>query len=157
MNTMFYVRRRGAPREWMVVGDEIKGGWIWGETSNSTPLDLSKATRLAKRHEGEVCDAARHPLVQLPIIHSNGSGYKNLVGDLEPAEDALRLAIEKLSATGPNGRDYYPEGPDAFTRASEQHAERCRKLRSVLEDLETIHEHVQDVEDARLASRRTYP
>ncbi len=51
--------------------------------------------------------------MQLPTIHLNGTSKANLIEPLCEASQSLDLAYEALKRTGPNGRDYYPQGQAA--------------------------------------------
>lgn len=80
--------------------------------------------------------------MQTPTIHLNGTSKEALLEQWEEAYNALRIAIEKLAAAAPNGRDYYPQGPDAFAKATEEHRERLRKLTTVHAELQELAETV---------------
>ncbi len=57
----------------------------------------------------------------LPSIHLNGTSAEQLLEQACEAGNAVRAAIVALEAAGPNARDYYPQGDDAFTRARAEH------------------------------------
>lgn len=78
----------------------------------------------------------------LPTIHRNGTAAQTLLDDLCEAMSALRTAAEKVQAAGPNGRDYYPQGPQAITQAQEEHASRLERIDAVRRELEALAEHV---------------
>lgn len=78
----------------------------------------------------------------LPTIHLGGTSCVDLLEDNRTAADAIRQAIRKLEAAGPNGRDYYPQGPSAFTQAQQEHQDRLEDLGRVLQDLDTIADHL---------------
>lgn len=78
----------------------------------------------------------------LPTIHRNGTAASDLLKDLCEATDALRWATQKIQAAGPNGRDYYPQGPQAFVQAQLEHALRLEQLDAMRRDLEALAEHV---------------
>lgn len=77
-----------------------------------------------------------------PTIHTNGTSAEALEAQLENAGHALRAALDALGEAAPNGRDYYPQGPDAIRVAVAEHAARVAALRDVLADIEALHEHV---------------
>jgi hypothetical protein len=77
-----------------------------------------------------------------PTIHLNGTGAEALLLGYEAAGGALRAAMDALEEAGPNARDYYPQGSDAFPRAAREHASRVERLRSVLAEIGDLHEHV---------------
>lgn len=74
----------------------------------------------------------------IPTIHMNGTNRNRLLDDICGATNALREAIRKLCETGPNGRDYYPQGPDAFRAAQAEHQSRLERLGSVQTELEAL-------------------
>jgi hypothetical protein len=77
-----------------------------------------------------------------PTIHLNGTNPQDLLEDQLHMIDKLRDAIRAMEHNGPNGRDYYPQGSQAFQHAVEEHEQRLLVLRNVLAELETIAEHV---------------
>ena len=88
-----------------------------------------------------------------PIVHINGTSGDVLAEAYERATNALHDALEALCEACPNGRDYYPLGPDAFGRAQKQHEERVTKLRATLSELAMIRESIADQVDRRAAGR----
>lgn len=78
----------------------------------------------------------------IPTIHLNGSSRADLMEQLYDQMKAIRTAIEVMLRTGPNGRDYYPQGPDAIKQAIKEHYDRTEKLHQVLRELETIAEGI---------------
>lgn len=82
--------------------------------------------------------------VPIPTVHSNGTagtalyaGYTTAIHSVQDACDAVNNAIL-------NGRDYYPEGPEAFDGARDHRNSMLEKLRSVFEDLQTIAAGIDD-------------
>ncbi len=55
--------------------------------------------------------------------------------------DAVRAAEMALSMTAPNGRDYYPQGPEAIDRAISDHCARQAALASVFDQLQELSAH----------------
>lgn len=55
--------------------------------------------------------------MQLPCIHPNGTSKNELLAALSNASLALDAAFVALKKTAPNGRDYYPLGPEAMRNA----------------------------------------
>jgi hypothetical protein len=76
----------------------------------------------------------------VPTVHLNGTSRKELLKQIEDAHAAVRNAIDKLCAAGPNGRDYYPQGPQAINHAVDEHSVRVQKLVSVQRELEELAE-----------------
>jgi hypothetical protein len=81
-----------------------------------------------------------------PTIHLNGTSRDELLRQLTTAGGALRKAIGALSDAAPHGRDYYPQGSSAITKATAEHVSRLSRLQSVYEELEALAEHVANVE-----------
>ena len=79
----------------------------------------------------------------IPTVHMNGTSRDNLVNPLREAYKALRIALDKLAETAPNGRDYYPQGPDAINRAMDEYRSRQERLQSVQKELTDIAMAVQ--------------
>ena len=77
-----------------------------------------------------------------PTIHMNGTAACDLIEDLTRASASLYQAILDVQRAGPNGRDYYPQGPDAISRAIADHVWRLKRLTDVRQELEDIIEHV---------------
>jgi len=80
----------------------------------------------------------------IPTIHLNGTAREALEAQLEDANQALAAALEALQAAAPNGRDYYPQGPEAIALAAEQHAGRVRAVSAVRDEIQQIFEALPD-------------
>lgn len=78
----------------------------------------------------------------VPTIHLNGSGKKNLTEQLENAVIALNNALDALQQAAPHGRDYYPQGDDAYNLAARQHRSRIESLHLVQNELKDIWERI---------------
>jgi hypothetical protein len=74
----------------------------------------------------------------LPVIHMNGTSRERLMDAIEEAYSKVGDAMSALAQTAPNGRDYYPAGPEAFEKAIEEHMSRVARLQTVREELEFI-------------------
>jgi len=85
---------------------------------------------------------AQTTAIQSPHIHSNGTSKDYLLDRLCEASEALDAAFEALRLTVPNGRDYYPLGPDAMATAQAQHADRTRRLDAIKAEIDQIAESV---------------
>jgi hypothetical protein len=91
--------------------------------------------------------------VAVPTVHLNGSAGSNLLAGIERAATEVHGAILALAEAGPNMRDYYPQGPDAYSVAAEEHAARLRSLSDVHGELMTLWEAVSDQVDAATMAR----
>jgi len=78
-----------------------------------------------------------------PTIHMNGTSKKELLEALQTAYLAIGEAKKALAQTSPNGRDYYPSGPDAINKAQDEHFDRMARLISVQKELAEIAEGIQ--------------
>ena len=78
-----------------------------------------------------------------PTIHLNGSSRARLVEDYKAASTSLRGAMDLLALTGPNGRDYYPQGDDAIKEATAEHVDRLRRLAAIKGEIDEILKHLR--------------
>lgn len=74
----------------------------------------------------------------VPTVHLNGTSGPALLEQLTEAHRAGTTFLEKLAQASPHGRDYYPQGPDAYLTASREHEARMKLVRGVLLELEAI-------------------
>ena len=84
--------------------------------------------------------------MMVPTIHLNGTSREDLEAAAEAAYRALTEAIEKVAALGPNGRDFYPQGPDALGQALEEHAQLRGRLEAVRGEVEIYYNALVDKE-----------
>jgi hypothetical protein len=82
--------------------------------------------------------------MMLPTIHMNGTSGRALLEGYCDAISAVHGALEALARAAPNGRDYYPQGPDACATADSEHDARKQALIGVLNELQVMAEHVAD-------------
>lgn len=78
----------------------------------------------------------------IPSVHMNGTSRQELIRLNLEAIEAIDAAMEALGRAGPNGRDYYPQGPDATMEARRQHANRMHNLRAARDELTQITETI---------------
>lgn len=76
--------------------------------------------------------------MQLPTLHLNGTSKERLIDALCNASAALDGAYESLKQTAPNGRDYYPQGPAAYTKANDEHMDRLRRLDAIKSEVDAL-------------------
>ncbi len=91
----------------------------------------------------------RRENMMLPTIHLNGTSPKTLLEDHLNALRAVQTAMEAIAAAAPNGRDFYPQGPDACGKAGVEHRERIARLKKVYDEMMAIAEHCSDAIDSR--------
>lgn len=73
-----------------------------------------------------------------PTIHLNGTSKDELLNQLEAVVSALDAALAAINAAAPNGRDFYPQGPEALTKAQAAFDERVLALRRVHTDFSNL-------------------
>lgn len=72
-------------------------------------------------------------MTTIPTLHLNGTSKTDLRDEYAAAYDALTKALEAFASTTCNGRDFYPQGPDAYYKARDErskafgHIEAARK------------------------------
>ena len=71
-----------------------------------------------------------------PTIHLNGTGYDTLYKEYKSAYKAVKEAINSVCDATMNGRDYYPQGDDAFFQARKEREDALEHLRIVEHYLE---------------------
>lgn len=76
-----------------------------------------------------------------PTIHLNGTSASALVYGYVAAMLAVEAAIDKVAQASPNGRDYYPQGDDAFAKARAEHNARLQAMGNVANELRRLAEH----------------
>lgn len=62
-------------------------------------------------------------MTTIPTLHLNGTGATTLRDEYAAAYDALKKAREAFASTTCNGRDFYPQGADAYYKARDERAE----------------------------------
>lgn len=80
----------------------------------------------------------------LPTIHMNGTSKRMLLEGYDDAQFAIRQAQDKICKIEFNARDYYPQGPDAWTQAVQERTEILRKLEEARDYLLKHIEHIHD-------------
>lgn len=78
----------------------------------------------------------------LPLVHLNGTRKKTLLDGYDQAADKLHDFIEAWGGIEFNARDYYPNGPEAWTAARDARDEMNRHIRAVREYLDAHREHL---------------
>jgi hypothetical protein len=84
-------------------------------------------------------------MTAIPSVHINGTSRAALLRGYLDGIEALRTALEVMQRNGPNGRDFYPQGPDAMKEAQMEHTDRCLRVKMVMDELEAIAEAVAGV------------
>jgi hypothetical protein len=71
-------------------------------------------------------------------IHLNGTSGKDLWNEYHAAYEATKNSIDALCNATCNGRDFYPQGPAAFSQARSERDEALQKLREVKTYIEEV-------------------
>jgi hypothetical protein len=80
--------------------------------------------------------------MQLPAIHSNGTGKATLLREYRKGVEKVDDAIAAVRDITVHGRDYYIIGPEAGSVAMEEHRDRLKRLEAVKDDLVAIWHHI---------------
>ena len=80
----------------------------------------------------------------IPSVHLNGTSKDELLRQIENVVRVLGEAISALRQMAPNGRDYYPQGHRAVYQATDEHSDRIKRLRSVLDELESLYNAIDE-------------
>lgn len=88
-----------------------------------------------------------------PTIHMNGTSPDDLLEQYRNAMDAIQAAGEMLAQCGPNGRDYYPQSPEALTSAIDEHRSRRERIEAVFEEVQELAMHCMDAVEERAARK----
>ena len=67
-------------------------------------------------------------MATIPTLHLNGTSKTDLRDGYAAAYDAINNAIDALAKAELNGRDFYPQGPDAYYQARKERDEAFDKL-----------------------------
>jgi hypothetical protein len=79
-----------------------------------------------------------------PTIHRNGTSRESLKRQYEEATNGVQHAIETVSQSAPNARDYYPQSDSAINQAIREHTARLEKLQAIRKELVELWESVLD-------------
>lgn len=74
----------------------------------------------------------------IPTVHLNGTSRDELVATLTNASEALDAAYRAIKLAAPNGRDYYPQGPDAIQTATAEHMNRLLRLDAIKTEIDEL-------------------
>ncbi len=89
--------------------------------------------RPAGAYPGTFPPSAISCMTTLPTLHINGTGAETLRAEYEALFEALAVAEARLLAATCNGRDFYPQGPDAYYAARFERDGMLAKLREVID------------------------
>lgn len=77
-----------------------------------------------------------------PTVHLNGTSRIDLQEQYHGAYMALQDALVALRQSCPNGRDYYPQGPEAFRKAVAEQESRIERLEAIQTEVKAIYASV---------------
>ena len=95
-------------------------------------------------------------VITLPTIHLNGTSASMLLEGYTEAMLAISAAERAIQNIEFNARDYYPSGPEAWTKAVNERRDQLQKLKDVSAYQSAHVEHVADIiaeREARKAER----
>jgi hypothetical protein len=72
-------------------------------------------------------------MATIPTVHLNGTSFTDLRDGYAAAYDAIDKAIDALVNAEHNGRDFYPQGPDAYSQARKERDQAFDQLRAAQE------------------------
>jgi hypothetical protein len=84
------------------------------------------------------------PTTPMPTVHLNGTSHKMLTEGYEEAHYTLGLFTKAFGHIEFNGRDYYPQGPEAWTAAADARIEMNEKIRDLVKYIE---DHLESLAD----------
>ena len=82
--------------------------------------------------------------ITLPTIHLNGTGAKTIFDENLEAMHAICDALAVIEKMEFNARDYYPQGPEAYTAARAERNTHVEALRKAKEHFMAIALHAQE-------------
>ena len=82
--------------------------------------------------------------ITLPTIHLNGTGAQSLVDEYRAVRKAVNAADDALVAATCNGRDFYPQGSNAYYTARRERDAMLDMLRQVRSYAEAWEAHAMN-------------
>jgi len=79
-----------------------------------------------------------------PTVHLNGTGKEALLAQNRAVYDALYETLVAMRGAQPHARDFYPQGPEAYKAARDEHVARLTALETVLDQYAAICENIAD-------------
>ena len=77
-------------------------------------------------------------MATIPTIHLNGTSGDDLKREYHNAYKAIDAAIDALGAATSNGRDFYPQGSDAYSRHRQERNSAFSQLFAAQKHVEAI-------------------
>lgn len=79
-----------------------------------------------------------------PFIHNKGTGRDTLIEEYNAAHDAFEAFKAAFCATTHNARDFYPLGPDAFAKATQERQEIFKHMESIQTYMDAMRLHLYE-------------
>lgn len=80
--------------------------------------------------------------MEMPTIHLNGTSREQLLEGYCEIVYGLNDALAAMRRNGPNGRDYYVNGPDSLSNALKEHQARIDKVTAIWKEFTQIAEEI---------------
>ena len=80
--------------------------------------------------------------MKIPTVHLNGTSKAALLSELHDAHTLIQAAQVALGNVTVHGRDYYPQGPEAYAEARAEMDARKAKLESVRQDIYSMYQTI---------------
>lgn len=77
-------------------------------------------------------------MVTIPTVHLNGDTREELVKQNMAVYRAAGKLLEALGEAGPNGRNFYVQGPQAMKHATDEHVARLAAVEKIQREMEEI-------------------
>jgi hypothetical protein len=83
--------------------------------------------------------------ITLPTVHMNGTSLNELKAGYDEAAEKLHEFVQSWGHITCNGRDYYPQGAAAFSKACDERDAIGRQIANVGEYLQEIRLHLHSL------------
>lgn len=77
-------------------------------------------------------------MTMIPTVHWNGDTQQTLTDQNMAVYRAADKLLTALNEAGPNGRNFYPQGPQALWDAQVEHKARWEAVNKIKRDMEEI-------------------
>jgi hypothetical protein len=81
-----------------------------------------------------------------PTIHLNGTGARDLRAQAKEVYRGLNDALQAMRQAMPHGRDYYPQGDAALTKARDAHTEMIIMVTRIQDEYLSLAVKIADAE-----------
>lgn len=77
-------------------------------------------------------------MTMIPTVHMNGDTRQSLIDQNMAVYYAADKLLTALDGASPNGRNFYTQGPKAFSDAQTEHTARWVAVNKIRHEMETI-------------------